>query len=510
MSEAIERAKELVSLMTPEEVAELDDILTLGAPVWAPLPGPQTMAYESEADIIGYGGAAGGGKSDLMCGLALTKHMRSAILRREATQLTGIVDRLEEITGSRAGYNSQKNVWRLGEGRQIDFGSTPNSGDETKYQGRPKDFLGLDEATNFLEAQARFLMGWVRTTETGQKCTVLMTFNPPTSAEGQWVIEFFAPWLVPEHPNPAKPGELRWFATIDGKDVEVESGEPFDHKGETIKPMSRTFIPSKISDNPYLMETGYQATLQSLPEPLRSQMLKGDFSAGLEDDAFQVIPSAWVKAAQDRWEPRHAKGEMHALGCDVARGGRDETINAPRHGTWFDELKVYPGNQSPDGPTVAGYVVKDRRDEAVIHIDMVGWGASPYDFLVSNRVQTVGINGAAKSLARTNDGLLGFKNLRAELYWMMREALDPENPDPLFLPPDPKLRADLCAPKWKVTPQGIQVESKEDIKKRIGRSPDRADAVVMANVETVKRRTIEALNGKHNTTNFDYDPLAEM
>jgi hypothetical protein len=61
--------------------------------------------------------------------------------------------------------------------------------------------------------------------------------------------------------------------------------------------MSRTFIPSRVSDNPYLMGTGYMTQLQSLPEPLRSQMLYGDFKAGVQDDPWQVIPTAWVEAA---------------------------------------------------------------------------------------------------------------------------------------------------------------------------------------------------------------------
>lgn len=495
----------MLPCLTERERAELDRLLTDGVPRWMPLPGPQTMAYESAADIIGYGGAAGGGKTDLACGLALTKHTVTAIFRREATQLTGVIDRLTGIIGSRNGYNGSERIWRL-DGRQVEFGSTPHPGDETKYQGRPKDLLVIDEAANFLESQVRFLMGWVRTTKRGQKCTTLMTFNPPTSAEGQWVIQFFAPWLVDEHPNPAKPGELRWFATIDGKDVEVAGPEPVEHKGETIRPQSRTFIPSRISDNPYLMDTGYMATLQSLPEPLRSQMLKGDFKAGLEDDPWQVIPSAWVKAAQDRWKSRDAKGAMDSMGVDVSRGGRDETIISRRHGVWFDELVCLPGMASPDGPTVAAQVLANRRDRAPVHIDIVGWGSSPYDFLKSNNVQVLGINGAAKAHGISKEGGLSFVNLRAEVWWRMREALDPTNPDPIALPPDPQLRSDLCAPKWALKAGGIQVEAKDEIIKRIGRSPDRGDAVCMALIATLKDEA--APWNARNRVQHDYDPFA--
>ena len=223
------------------------------------------------------------------------------ILRREATQLAGVVDRLTELIGTRDGYNGQEKIWRLGD-RQIEFGSVPNVGDETKYQGRPHDLLVFDEAANFLERQVRFLLGWLRTTDPTQRCQALLTFNPPTTAEGRWIVQFFAPWLDSKHPRPAQPGELRWFATIDGKDTEVESGQEIVRGLERIKPLSRTFIPSRVTDNPYLMGTGYMATLQSLPEPLRSQMLYGDFNAGMEDDPWQVIPTKWVDLAMSRWQ----------------------------------------------------------------------------------------------------------------------------------------------------------------------------------------------------------------
>ena len=470
-------------------------------PVWDAIDGPQRRAYESAADVTGYGGAAGGGKTDLACGLALTRHRVSAIFRREGTQLSAIVDRLGVLLGGRKGYNGVERIWRLGDGRQIEFGSTPHPGDERRYQGRPKDLLVLDEAANFLESQARFLMGWVRTTDPQQRCRVLMTFNPPATAEGRWIISFFAPWLDDKHPNPAKPCELRWFASAEGREWEVadgrafvlQDGEPvYDFDASAVRaeaiitPTSRTFIASRVADNPYLAGTGYMATLQALPEPLRSQMLQGDFTAGLEDDRWQVIPTAWVDAAMARWAERRVRGPMDSMGVDVARGGRDQTIIARRHGEWFDALVSLAGPETPDGPSVAGQVIQHRRDRAVVHIDVVGWGASPYDFLAGNGVQTVAVNGAAKASARTREGQLSFVNLRAQLWWRLREALDPHAEPQICLPADTVLRADLCAPRWRQTVTGILVEPKEDIIARIGRSPDRGDAVVMALMATPK------------------------
>jgi hypothetical protein len=507
--------------LTAAEKAELDQLLAIDAKrVWRPLPGPQTQAYYSKADVLGYGGAAGGGKTDLACGLALTNHARTLIVRREATQLQGIYDRLAELLGTRDGFNSQDKIWRL-KSRQIEFGSTPNMGDESKYQGRAHDLKVFDEATGQLEAQVRYIMGWTRTSDVNQRTRVLLTFNPPTTTEGRWVIPFFAPWLDDKHPMPAKPGELRWFATVSGSDMELEDGRPFimdgkkreyvfsekDHKPEEIiRPQTRTFVPSRVSDNPHYMRSGYVATLQALPEPLRSQMLNGDFLAGVEDDPWQVIPTLWVDQAMARWEKREVqKGPMDSMGVDVARGGRDETIIARRHGTWFDELLCQPGVSTPDGPTLLAHVLAGRRDQAPVHIDIVGWGASPYDFLVQNRIQTVGLNGASKSNQMTAESTLSFMNLRAEMWWRMREALDPKTNHPIMLPPDNKLRADLCAPLWRLRPGGILIESKEDVIKRIGRSPDRGDAVCYALIATLKQGE---LGGRVRRSNGRSSPWA--
>ena len=476
----------LLPYLTPEERVQLDALVVGDKALFRPLPGPQAQAYHSAADITGYGGAAGGGKTMLACGLAVMEHERSIIIRREATQLTGIVDELTHMLGGRDGYNGSERIWRL-PGRQIEFGSIPNPGDETKYQGRPHDLIVFDEAANLLEPPVRFLMGWLRTTNPKQRCRVVMTFNPPTTAEGRWLLKFFDAWLDPNHPRPAVPGELRWYATLDGEDIECWSGEPFDENGETITPLSRTFIPSRINDNPYLLRTGYMAQLQGLPEPLRSQMLRGDFMAGVEDDPWQVVPTAWIDQAQSRWRPPvGSPGPMDSMGVDVARGGRDETVIFRRHGAWMAEAVAIPGAETPDGPSALAQVLRVRRDKAPVHIDIIGVGSSPFDYLRTNDIQVLGINGSAKSLERSKEGTMSFANMRAEVTWRMREAIDPNGPNPLALPPDPKLRADLASYKWRLTSGGIQIESKDDILKRIGRSPDRGDAACLALISTVK------------------------
>jgi len=502
---------ELLPYLTAEERAEVDRILANDTAIWRPLPGPQSMAYNSDADIIGYGGAAGGGKTDLALGLALTKHRRALVVRKNGTEHAAFIDRMAEVLGSRDAWNGKDSAlnWRDQRGiqRKLELGSIPNAGDETKYRGRPHDLKVFDEAAELPENQVRFLMGWMRTTTYGQRCQALLTFNPPTRAEGRWIIGYFAPWLDRTYPIPAQPGELRWFATIDGKDVEVIDGRPFKHHGELIKPLSRTFIPSRVTDNPYLVGTGYMATLQALPEPLRSQMLYGDFQAGIQDDAMQVIPTAWVEAAMQRWTARVPKPPMDSLGVDVARGGKDNTIIARRHGNWFDEPLAYPGTQTPDGPTVAGLTIAATRDRAPQHIDVIGVGASPYDFLKQSSQQVVGVNVAEGSGGLDKSGRLRFSNIRSELWWRMREALDPSNNRGLALPPEKQLLADLCAPVWYLKGACVCVESREDIIKRIGRSPDWASAYILALMETPK---IGDMKGMHKSSQAPYDPYANL
>jgi hypothetical protein len=454
--------------------------------LWVPQPGPQLAAMLSKADQLLYGGAAGGGKTALAIGLALTKHQRTLFIRREAIQLQAVVDELVRMLGSRDGYNGQERIWRLPEGRQIQFGGVPNLGDETKFQGNPRDLFVADEAANMIEEQVRFLLGWVRTTDPRQRCRSLFCTNPPTSAEGEWLIRWFAPWLDPKFPNPAAPGELRWVAMVDGVEVWVDGPEPFLHKGERISPTSRTFIPSRVTDNRFLADTGYVRQLQALPEPLRSQMLKGDFAAGRKDDEWQVIPSAWVKAAMDRWKPEASPGQVTSVGVDPSRGGDEATI-AARRGWRFDELVAVKPDSS--GVITGGAVAKRAMDVAgevaPLHVDVIGIGASAIDHLeafVGSRA--VSVNGAAQTDAKDFSGRLGFANVRAEVWWRMREALSPERPAKVALPPDQRLFADLTAPHYRVTARGIQVEDKDHIKARLGRSPDRGDAVVLAAIRT--------------------------
>jgi hypothetical protein len=466
-----------------------------GAALWAPFPGsPQEAAYHSPADWIGYGGAGGGGKTDLGLGLAGTQHRRSLILRRVYKSLAGTVDRSRAIynaggAGAAAdSYNEGLHRWKLASGRLIQFGSVEHEKSKEDWRGNPFDFYDFDEATQFTESMVRFITAWNRTDVPGQRCRVLLAFNPPTDEAGRWVIRFFLPWMTYLYPGlpecqaytgtPARPGELRWFTTIDGRDVEVPAG--------TKGAKSRTYFPARVEDNPVYMAQGYDATLDALPEPLRSQMRHGDFAAGIESNPWQIVPRPWAAAARARWREDGKAGPCSGVGLDVARGGRDQTVAARLYGAWVAPLQAVPGVQTATGPQAAALILPDVAAGAPAGVDVIGVGASAFDFLSEQgNVAAVNFSAAAKDpiteqpfLDRTKK--LRFFNLRAYGYWLLREALDPEGANELALPPDDQLITEICTPRWSLTSRGIQVESKEDVIARVGHSPDRADALVIA------------------------------
>lgn len=486
------------SLPTKEQQAVMAQAATVRQTMkWIPSPGPQTDAYFSKADVLLYGGQGGGGKSDLGLGLAFTAHQRSLILRRQYANLSGLTERAIQINCTRDGYNgSPPPLLRTNDGRYIQFAGNQHIGDEDAWQGNPFDLKVFDEATHFLESMVRFHLGWLRSTEPGQRVRAVLATNPPIDSTGDWVIGMFRPWLDVTHPHPAKHGELRWFVTApDGQDREVDGPEPHQFAGEPrpTLPTSRTFIPAALRDNPFLVNTGYQANLDALPEPIRSAVRDGNFMAARQDGVNQAIPTQWVIEAQGRWTERPPAGiPMCSMAFDPAGGGEDSNVLAYRHDWWFGPLVVEPGKNAITGADKAALIVANRRDSASIVIDMGGgYGSAVFEHLVDNNLDPVAYKGAESATGRTHDGKLTFENKRSQTFWRLREALDPGQPggSPIALPPDAVLRSDLTAPSFTVTPRGIKVQTKEDVVKALGRSPDRGDAVMMCWSEGETART---------------------
>ena len=260
---------------------------------WIPNPGPQTDAYNCKADQVLYGGSAGGGKSQILLGKALQRHKRSLILRRMNVEVDGLVDDCEKIVGHRDGYKGQNHRWYFPDGRLIQFGGCQHSGDEKKYKGQAKDFIGVDEATEFLESQILYVINWLRSADPSQLVQLMLATNPPSTAEGEWVNRWFAPWVDPAHPmyGTVKPGELLYFVADEGGQAGATSyrffrteDEVYSHyemmanppprlsDGSWPKPQTRTFIRSELADNPDYARTDYASRLANMPAVLRDRV----------------------------------------------------------------------------------------------------------------------------------------------------------------------------------------------------------------------------------------------
>jgi len=385
----------------------------------------------------------------------------------------------------------------------VEWGGLGDPGSHTHWQGRPHDLIAVDEATQVARYKVMYVKNWLRTTDPGQRTRMVLCFNPPGGYDregdgGRWIVEFFAPWVYdryvcPFDPNkgPAAYGELRWFMSDEaGEEVEVADhrARVLNIKGEKIVtyPESRTFIQALLRDNAYLSGTDYERDQLNQPEPYRSMFYFGDFTAGIADDEYQVIPTKWIEAAVDRGrrQPTQHDQPMDALGVDVARGGLSHTVYAPRHGWWFAPVVRKEGTETPEGKIVGTDALHVQTDNALICIDVIGVGSSPYDWLKERGENVQAINyswskdeNIPRSL-RAIESVVTFKNLRSILYWLMRKVLDPSNGLPVCLPNDNKLIAELKTPLYAKKDGIIQVESKEDIFERTGYGMDTADAVV--------------------------------
>lgn len=480
--------------LSPEAQKEIDRQIIEGTKGlrFIPNTGPQSDGYFCQADVTLFGGSPGGGKTALEIGLALNCHHRSLIVRRNFTDLEGLIDTAKKLVGSEDGFvGGSRPKYRKDDGGVIHFagiGDKVGEGGMGGHQGVDHDLICFDEVAQIPEKPVRLMMGWLRTDRPEQRCRVVMASNPPLDSTGDWLLDYFGPWLNDTHPNPAKPGELRWYLPDeDGRDRECQKGDWTLVAGQKVYAQSRTFIPSFFTDNPFYNAEKYAASLAAVPEEFRDRLISGNFMLARRDQPHQVIPTAWLRAAQQRWTPRPPpEVPMCAMGVDASGGGADPMVIAPRYDGWFPALIEIPGKDIPEdriGPYCAGIVVSHRKDDARVTIDMGGgYGGSMFDHLKANGVDVYGYKGAEGTTKRSRDGKMKFTNVRSAAYWCFREALDPaqDGGSPIALPDDPVLIADLTALTFETTPNGIKVEPKEKVCERLMRSTDRGDAVVMS------------------------------
>ena len=481
--------------------------MAAAVPGLAPLPGPQTDAYMSDAKIVGLGGAGGGGKSFLIALLAILKHRHSVVFRYDKAQLGGLINDLVRAWGSSNGLNRGDGVFRFGDDHFMEYGGIGKPLEEENWQGRAHDLIAIDEVTQLTLKKVEYVMGWLRTTVPGLIPKIIMTMNPPRSPTGRWVIPYFAPWLDKAHPDyPAQPGKKYWYyRDEDGEQIEM-SEEPEEkihlRLGDQdfyIEPESKTFFPARVWHNKYLVAAGYQSHLASRPKAERDMLLLGDFQASMQDDDNQLVPTQWVEDSMGRWEEGGHRGEpMDAIGIDVARGGIDLCVFAPRHRLWWDKLVEIEGKNISSGRVVAQRAVELRRNKAKLCVDSIGDGSGTYDMLADPDIYNANpasVKGSVrKNLPKHIEADREFYNLRTVLAWTLRRILDPENGLGAALPPSPKLRDEITAHHYSEVAGITKLEIKDSVKVTLGHSPDHFDSIIYSLFPIAMRHEDIALN----------------
>ncbi len=241
----------------------------------------------------------------------------------------------------------------------------------------------------------------------------------------------------------------------------------------------------------------------------------GEFAS--EGDSA-LIPLYWIEEAFRRFSEMegHVRNQIKnsqklKIGQDVAGLGRDDSVKIERYGSLVDSIETM-ANDSKDQTIhmqIAG-ILKSRLDQDrqlkqmdnYAFVDTIGEGAG-----VQSRLVEQGYNNAVSTKFSENatglkdeTGYLEFQNMRAYLFWKVREALNPNSDQPLAIPYNSKLLEEATSVIWKFNSNGkIQIESKEEITKRLGRSPDILDA--LANTFYPEMRIIQS----DNEGIFSYD-----
>ena len=218
------------------------------------------------------------------------------------------------------------------------------------------------------------------------------------------------------------------------------------------------------------------------PNDLFRVKVLGLFPKTSED---MLIPLEWCELAIERWrklqEEKFVSKKHPLIGIDVAGMGRDSSCFVPRYGNYVPEIKIHQSGGKADHMKVAGEATHWLSDaKAKVFIDTIGEGAG-----VFSRLEELGYKNAYS--CKFSEGTKGlhditgqyeFANMRAYCYWAVRDWLNPKNGFNPALPPCDNLVAELTEVHWSFQSSGkIIIEAKEDIKSRLKRSPDIADAL---------------------------------
>ena len=265
--------------------------------IFQPNQGPQSDFLASSEREVFYGGARGGGKSYAMLVDPLRycdkQHHRALLIRRTMPELRDLINHSQQLYSKAypgAKWREQEKEWRFPSGARIEFGYAENLTDALRYQGQSYTWIGIDELPQYPTPDIyNFLRSSLRSVDPEIPVYMRATGNPG-NVGSLWVKEMFV--------DPCE----------SNKRFDVEIPTPMG-----VKTISRKFIPAKLQDNPYLMQTDdYYAMLASLPEVQKKQFLEGDWDA-YESSSFpefnrQIhviepfdIPRNWMRFRAADW-----------------------------------------------------------------------------------------------------------------------------------------------------------------------------------------------------------------
>lgn len=249
--------------------------------------GKQTDFMESDADIVIYGGAAGGGKTFgiILCPTYFfhLDGVNGAIFRREFTDLVkpGAIWGEAKKVYNQLGFkeNNARMQYQFKPNSYLKFSGLQYDNSVYSWQGAQLDFLAFDELTHFSSFQFWYLVARMRSVSGKIKPYCRASCNP----EPGWVYDLLKWWIDDAgFPIPERSGVIRWFYRIGDEMRWFDSEEEarIDIKRHDLKlhqPLSLTFIPATLNDNQILLKNnpGYYAALSQLPEDERSKLLDG-------------------------------------------------------------------------------------------------------------------------------------------------------------------------------------------------------------------------------------------
>ena len=401
-----------------------------------------------------YGGAIRGGKSVVAIALVILlckifPGSRWAIVRKDLPTLRrNTIPTIERIRPSNFMRSLKQTTWtyRCTNGSEVFLfaEAIKHDPDLDRWKGLEVNGFVLEEANELTE----------------------QSFNKAIERAGTWVIPDRPqpPVLIVMTCNPARNWVKRLF--YDG------------WKTGRLKPPF-FYLPARLDDNPHI-PAAYLESLDHMrhtdPRAYRRFVL-GDWDQA--DDPTQLIKFEWTEAARNV----EFKDGKKALGVDVARYGDDNSVFALRQGNALVKIEYH---QQLSIDRTADLVMALMRDESVdanmVNVDVVGLGAGVVDNCRRQGYEVLEVQSGGKAIEREIDGtesMFRFANLRSQLWWEFREAL--RKGEICFETWDDRLIEDLTAPRYTVSgDKVIKVESKDEIRKRIGRSTDAGDAVIYA------------------------------